>query len=82
MKKIQHQELYRIYTIWVKPVLGQLNVTQKEDKVQAKILKKYLKFLLMLRKEAHEKLPEYRDWDYKIPIKEAKKPTYSPIYAL
>ena len=36
----------------------------------------------MFKEEAHEKLPEHRDWDYKIPIEEGKKPTYGPIYAL
>ena len=36
----------------------------------------------MFKEEAHKKLPEHRDWDHKIPIKEGKKPTYGPIYAL
>ena len=36
----------------------------------------------MFKEEAHEKLPKHQDWDHKIPIKEGKKPTYGPIYAL
>ena len=36
----------------------------------------------MFKKEAHEKLPEYQDWDHEIPIEKGKKPTYGPIYAL
>ena len=36
----------------------------------------------MFKEEAHEKLPEHRDWDHEIPIEEGKKPTYGPIYAL
>ena len=36
----------------------------------------------MFREKAHEKLSKHRDWDHKILIKEGKKPTYGPIYAL
>ena len=36
----------------------------------------------MFKEEAYEKLPEHRDWDHEILIKEGKKPTYGPIYAL
>ena len=36
----------------------------------------------MFKEEAHEKLPEHRDWDHEITIEEGKKPTYRPIYAL
>ena len=36
----------------------------------------------MFKEEAHEKLPEHRDWNHKIPIEEGKKPIYGPIYAL
>ena len=32
MRRIQHQEFHRIYPIWMKPVSGQLNATQEEDK--------------------------------------------------
>ena len=66
----------------MKPVLGPLNTIQEEDKARAKIPKKYLKFLLMFREEAYEKLPKHRDWDHELPIDEGKKFTYSPIYAL
>ena len=32
MKKIQQQEPKKVLTVWIKPVSGQLNATQKEDK--------------------------------------------------
>ena len=66
----------------MKLIPGQLNATQKKDKARVRILKEYLKFLSILREEAYKKLPKHRDWDQEIPIKEGKKPTYSPIYAL
>ena len=61
MRRIQHQKPYRVYTIWMKPVLGQLNATQEENKVQARILKKYQEFLLMFREKAHKKLSKHQD---------------------
>ena len=66
----------------MKPVSGQLNATQKENKAQVRIPKEYLEFLPMFRKKAYKKLPKHRDWDHEILIEEEKKPTYSLIYAL
>ena len=82
MRKIQQQEPQKILTVWIKPVSGQLNATQEEDKARAKIPRNYQEFYAMFKEEAHEKLPEHRDWDHKIPIEKGKKPTYGPIYAL
>ena len=59
MRKIQQQEPQKVLTVWIKPVSGQLNATQEEDKAQAKIPKNYQEFYEMFKEEAHEKLPEY-----------------------
>ena len=82
MRKIQQQEPQKVLTIWIKPVSGQLNATQEEDKARAKIPRNYQEFYEMFKEEACEKLPEHRDWDHEIPIDEGKKPTDRPIYAL
>ena len=82
IRKIQQQEPQRVLTVWIKPVLGQLNATQEEDEAQAKIPRDYQEFYTMFKEEAHEKLPEHQDWDHEIPIEKEKKPTYGPIYAL
>ena len=82
MRKIQQQEPQKVLTVWIKPVSGQLNATQEEDEARAKIPRVYQEFYTMFKEEAHEKLPEHRDWDHEIPIEEGKKPTYGPIYAL
>ena len=82
MRKIQQQEPQKVLTVSIKPVSGQLNATQEEDKARAKISGDYQKFYEMFKEEAHEKLLEHRDWDHEIPIEEGKKPTYRPIYAL
>ena len=82
MRKIQQQEPQKVLTVWIKPVLGQLNATQEEDEAQAKIPRNYQEFYEMFKEEAHEKLPEHRDWNHKIPIEGRKKPTYGPIYVL
>ena len=66
----------------MKPVSKQLNIIQKENEAQARIPKVYLKFLLMFREVAFEKLPEHKDWDHEIPIEKGKKPTSGPIYVL
>ena len=59
MRKIQQQEPQKVLTVWIRPVLGQLNAIQKEDKTQAKIPRDYQEFYAMFKKEAHEKLPEH-----------------------
>ena len=82
MRKIQQQEPQKVFIVWTRLVSGQLNATQKEDKARAKIPRNYQEFYAMFKKKAHEKLPEHRDWDHKIPIEEGKKPTYGPINAL
>ena len=82
MRKIQQQEPQKVLTVWIKPVSEQLNATQEEDEARAKIPRDYQEFYEMFKEEAHEKLPEHQDWDHEIPIKEGKKPTYGPIYAL
>ena len=82
MRKIQQQKPQKVLTVWIKPVSRQLNAIQEEDKAQAKIPRDYQEFYTMFKEEAHEKLPEHRDWDHEIPIEEGKKPTYRPIYAL
>ena len=61
MRKIQQQEPQKVFTVWIKPVSGQLNATQKEDKARAKIPRDYQEFYAMFIEEAHEKLPEHRD---------------------
>ena len=82
MRKIQQQEPQKVLTVWIKPVSGQLNATQEEDKAQAKIPRDYQEFYEMFKEEAHEKLHKHRDWDHEILIEEEKKPTYGPIYVL
>ena len=59
MRKIQQQEPQKVLTVWIEQVSGQLNATQEEDKVQAKIPRNYQKFYAMLKEEAYEKLPEH-----------------------
>ena len=59
MRKIQQQEPQKVLTVWIKPVSGQLNATQEEDKAQAKIPRDYQEFYAMFKEEAHEKLPEH-----------------------
>ena len=82
MRKIQQQEPQKVLIVWIKPLSGQLNATQEEDKAQAKIPRDYQEFYTMFKEEAHEKLSKHQDWDHEIPIEEGKKPTYGPIYAL
>ena len=82
MRKIQQQEPQKVLTIWIKPVSEQLNATQEEDEARAKIPRDYQEFYEMLKEEAHEKLPEHQDWDYKIPIEKRKKPTYGTQFML
>ena len=72
MKKIQQQEPQKVLTVWIKLVSGQPNATQEEDKARAKIPRDYLECYEMFKEKAHEKLPEYQDWDHKIPIEERK----------
>ena len=79
IRRIRHQKPHRVHTIWMKPVSGQLNATQKENKIQAKIPKEYLEFLSIFKEETYEKLLEHRDWDHKILIKR-KKETYLRPY--
>ena len=69
IRKIQQQEPQKVVIVWIKPVSGQLNATQKEDKARAKIPRDYQEFYAMFKEEAHEKLVEHQDWDHKIPIK-------------
>ena len=59
MRKIQQQEPQKVLTVWIKPVSGQLNATQEEDKAQAKIARDHQEFYAKFKKEAHEKLPEH-----------------------
>ena len=59
IRKIQQQEPQKVLTVWIRPVLRQLNATQKEDKAQAKIPRDYQEFYAMFKEEAHEKLPEH-----------------------
>ena len=59
IRKIQQQEPQKVLTVWIKPVSGQLNATQEEDKAQAKILRDYQEFYTMFKEEAHEKLLEH-----------------------
>ena len=59
MRKIQQQEPQKVFTVWIKPISGQLNATQEEDKAQAKISRDYQEFYAMFKEEAHEKLPEH-----------------------
>ena len=59
MRKIQQQEPQKVLTVWIKPVSGHFNATQKEDKARAKISKDYQEFYEMFKEEAHEKLPEH-----------------------
>ena len=82
IRKIQQQEPQKVFTVWIKPVSGQLNTTQEEDEARAKIPRDYQEIHAMFKEEAYEKLPEHRDWDHEILIEEGKKPTYGPIYAL
>ena len=72
MKKIQQQELQKVFTVWIKPVSGQLNATQEKDEARAKIPRNYQEFYEIIKEEAYEKLPEHQDWDHKIPIEEGK----------
>ena len=81
MRKIQQQEPQKVFTLWIKPVSGQLHATPGEDEAQAKRPRDYQEFYAMFKEEAYEKLPEHRDWNHEIPIDEGKKPTYRPIYA-
>ena len=82
MRKIQQQEPQKVLTVLIKPVSGQLDATQEENKAQAKIPRDYQKFYAMFKEEAHEKLPKHCDWDHEILIEKGKKPTYRLIYAL
>ena len=82
MRKIQQQEPQKVLTVWIRPVLGQLNTTQEENEARAKIPRDYQEFHAMVKEESHEKLPEHRDWDHEIPIEKREKPTYGLIYAL
>ena len=59
MRKIQQQEPQKVLTVWIKPVSGQLNAAQEEDKAQAKIPRDYQEFYEMFKEETHEKLPEH-----------------------
>ena len=59
MKKIQQQEHLKVLIVWIKPVSGQLNATQEEDKAQAKIPRNYQELYELFKEEAHEKLPEH-----------------------
>ena len=59
IRKIQQQEPQKVLTVWIRPVSGQLNVTQKEDKAQAKIPRDYQEFYEMFKEEAHEKVSKH-----------------------
>ena len=59
MRKIQQQEPQKVFTVWIRPVSGQLNATQKEDKARAKISRNYQELYAMFKEEAHKKLPEH-----------------------
>ena len=59
MRKTQQQEPQKVLIVWIKPVSGQVNATQEENEVQAKISRDYQEFYEMFREEAHEKLPEH-----------------------
>ena len=59
MRKIQQQEPQKVLTVWIKPVSGQLNATQEENKLRAKIPSDHQEFYAMFKEEAHEKLPEH-----------------------
>ena len=54
MRKIQQQEPQKVFTVWIKPVSGQLNATQEEDEAWAKISRDYQEFYEMFKEEAHE----------------------------
>ena len=59
MRKIQYQEPYKVYTVWIKHLPEQLHATQEEDKARARILKEYKEFLPMFKEEAYKKLPKH-----------------------
>ena len=51
MRKIQQQEPQKVLTVWIKPVSGQLNATQEEDRARAKIPRDYQEFMKCLKRK-------------------------------
>jgi hypothetical protein len=73
IKKEVKKNLAKIYALWVRKINRKLSI---------EVPKEYQDFETLFQEEEEGKLPESRDWDYKIEIKEGKEIKPLPLYPI
>jgi hypothetical protein len=75
----------RILTHPEASIIGHISMaTTKNELSEAleQVLEKFRKWINIITKEAADRLPEHKPYDYAIDIKEGETPPWGPVYAL